>query len=295
MGCLSRSSAPITYYANPKPVTLAAGRSLFGYENGAGFVRAGAPPPNPTSINHVRGDVLLMQALDPQATAVVVEDTQVANEYVRIDANPGFAVGEYLVIADCERASVFRMTAGGAADRIGHGAAVNGGLETPDNRLRPPYLAASRPIVARFGAGPTGYFIGNNVAGQPTLYRFSGAGGGTALKTEAVVDNIEDIDFLYGVDNDGDGGVDAYLKADAMAADQWDRVLSVRVSLVATSGQLTAGAVRRDTSAVAPGQVIYFRDRDESGDTVVDAAAASADRQLRQVFTTTVALRNRLP
>ena len=67
-------------------------------------------------------------------------------------------------------------------------------------------------------------------------------------------------------------------------------MLSVRVSLVAVS----SNDAKTSGGRVAPlGQVIYLRDLD--GDTVVDANAPTADGYLRQVFTTTVALRNRLP
>ncbi len=81
-----------------------------------------------------------------------------------------------------------------------------------------------------FGRRSLGYFIGTNRAGRPALYRFDGA------RAEEVVENVEDLDFLYGVDTTGDGAVDAYLTAaQVTAANQWNRVFSVRVSLIAVS------------------------------------------------------------
>lgn len=276
MGCLSRGVTPV-FYSNPKPGTLPFGSALFGYEfasnNAANF------PGNPTTIPRLRGDVVLIQSIDFNSRAQVVEDTDVINANIKIDANPGFQQGEFLVVTDCERAAVFTLTPGGTANTLAHASNVNGGLDTPDHRIRPPYQARSQAFVARFGSGPTGYFVGNNRAGRPSLYRLRGA-----QAVEEVVENVEDLDFLYGVDSDRDGAVDAYLRADAVPNDQWDNVLSVRVSLVAVSAEL---------GAIAGGQVAYLRDED--GDTVVDAQAASGDRRLRQVFTTTVALRNRLP
>jgi type IV pilus assembly protein PilW len=160
-----------------------------------------------------------------------------------------------------------------------HAGSSNGGADTSSHRISPAFRAQSRAFVARFGGGPSGYFIGNNRAGRPALYRF----GGTSA--EEVVENVEDLDFLFGTDTDGDGAVDAYLTAaEVTAANRWDRVYSVRVSLVAVSTE----AVTNSGS-----QVIYLRDTD--GDTVADAQTTAADRRLRQVFTTTVALRNRLP
>jgi len=281
MGCLSRG-VPITYYSNPKPGTLPFGTALYGYENGAGFVRTGTNPTNPTTIDHLRGDVVLMQSVDFNTRARVVEDTDVINANIKIDDNPGFIQGEFLVVTDCERAAVFTLTPGGTANTLAHAANVNGRLDTPDHRIRPAYQARAQAFVARFGSGPVGYFIGTNRAGRPSLYRFGGSGANA--RAEEVVENVEDLEFLYGVDTNRDGAVDSYLKADAVANDQWDNVTSVRISLVARSAE---------PGATPGAQVIYLRDED--GDTVVDAQAASTDRRLRQVFTTTVALRNRLP
>jgi hypothetical protein len=61
-------------------------------------------------------------------------------------------------------------------------------------------------------------------------------------------------------------------------------VLSVRVSLVVVSAEAAlAGGTR----------AVFLRDTD--GDTVIDGQPARGDRRLRQVFSTTVSLRNRLP
>jgi type IV pilus assembly protein PilW len=129
----------------------------------------------------------------------------------------------------------------------------------------------------------------------------TGAGAGAAA--EEVVENVEDLDFLYGVDTNNDGSVDAHMKADAMTEAQWDQVLSVRVSLVVMSSEALAETRGQAVSAaIAGGQVVYVRDED--GDSVADAQPANvsaarrdanSERSLRQVFTTTVALRNRLP
>ena len=222
--------------------------------------------------------------------ALVTEDTDVVNGNIKIDSNPGFVQGEFLIVTDCERAAVFTLTPGGGSNTLAHAADVNGGLDTPNHRIAPPYQAQSRAFVARFGSVPIGYFIGkrgNNANARPSLYRFGPADSGPGVKTEEVVENVEDIDFLFGVDTDGDGSVDQYQTAAAITAavpQLWDRVLSVRVSL---------SAVSTETAATPGGQVIYLRD--SNNDTVVDAQAASTDRRLRQVFSSTVALRNRLP
>lgn len=285
MGCLSRG-ANVAIYSNPKPATLPANAPLYGHEDGAGFA-------NPTTIARLRGDVVLFQSLAFVERSYVKDQSDVVNANIKLFDNcPGFQQGEFLIVTDCERAAVFTVTnvlnasncPGGAnPTTIVHGGNANGGLDTPDHRINPPYQMQSRAFVTRFGSGPNGYFIGSNRGGRPALYRFGGAGA--SARAEEIVENVEDLDFLFGVDGDGDGAVDAYERADAVtAANRWDSVLSVRIALLAASSE---------AAATAGGQIVMLRDTD--GDTVADAQPASADRRLRQVFTTTVALRNRLP
>jgi len=292
MGCLSRG-ASITYQSNPVPKILPNVDQppvigVFGYENGEGFV-------NPSeTIARIRGDVLIVASLDGRTATPITADT--SGDTISISDNCAqFGNNDIVVVSDCSRAVAVTLTRrptigcnpGGAAIVLTHAATNAAGesknLATP---IDPPFRASERAFVARLttgGAGTptTGYFIGNNRAGRPSLYRFVGAS-----TAEEVVENVEDLDVLYGVDTSGDGAVDVYqTAADVTAANQWPNVLSVRISVIVASAE----AVDRPGGET---QTLYFRDT--NGDTVVDAQAAPSDRRLRQVFTTTVALRNRL-
>lgn len=320
-GCLSRG-APITVHSYnksktpPGPPIVGLGSAIFGFEkpasqNGPDYVFS-----PPATVDHVKGDVVTVFSLDDSALAYVEKDYDngiPANTKVSFTSCPALKKDDYAIISDCQRAAVFTVTdnVSCSADKTATITHANSGNGWPsgvcpyssssnlscsdDFKFVPPFNKSDRAFIARFSQ--RGYFIGRPNGNQyvdrpPALYRFDTAGA-----TEAVVDNIEDLDILYGVDTNTDGSVDAFLKADAVtAAGQWERVLSVRISLVATSGELTVQAAKGDRAALGPGQaaqVLYFRDED--GDTVADAAAPATDRQLRQVFTTTVALRNRLP
>jgi hypothetical protein len=220
-------------------------------------------------------------AVDPTARAYVDGDSDVAAAIIAIrDNKAGFEPDDVLVVSDCRRSAVFTVTAVQSRPlRLVHAAASNGGADTPTHRISPPFKASDGAFVARFDS--VAYFIGRPKGAKdapPSLYRNS------LSRTERVVENVEDLDFLYGLDSDDDGAVDAYLRADQIGAAQWHRVLSVRVSLVALSAE----------AALAGGtQAVYLRDID--GDTVIDGQPARGDRRLRQVFSATVSLRNRLP
>jgi type IV pilus assembly protein PilW len=276
MGCLSRGASISVRSIDPTPALLPTIVGVFGHEEGNGFS-------NPTGIARVRGDVLLVSSLEPRTITPVNADTNGTSVSIA-DNGARFVVNDVIVVADCSRAAVVTVTACGVANcNTGSNPDVLTYGNTKNVVPIPVFRAADRAFVARLtpggGSAITGYFIGNNRAGRPSLYRFRGN-----QQTEEVAESVEDLDLLFGVDSNGDGAVDSYLTAAAVtAAGQWDRVLSVRVSLLVVSTEATGGAAT---------QVLHFRDAD--ADTVADAQTMPADRRLRQVFTTTVALRNRL-
>ncbi|MDE2460386.1 MAG: PilW family protein, partial [Gammaproteobacteria bacterium] len=85
---------------------------------------------------------------------------------------------------------------------------------------------------------------------------------------------------LYGVDASGGGVPTVYDTADVVnAASEWNSVLSVRVALL----------LRSDLGAVTlpPAAVTY--------NLLGTVITAPQDTRLRQIFTTTIGLRNNLP
>jgi len=113
--------------------------------------------------------------------------------------------------------------------------------------------------------------------------RSSTAGGAT--QTQTLVENVENLQVLYGIDEDGDNIANRYVTAtevtdgviDAGTPD-WGRVVSLRLALlVASENPIDA-------------------DQRVGGFSLLDAAPiAPEDDRLYRVFTTTIALRNRIP
>ena len=87
-------------------------------------------------------------------------------------------------------------------------------------------------------------------------------------------------DILSSEDTDGDRRVDSYVAANAVT--NWADILSVRLSVLASS---IGNNVTDDDSP----QTYTFDDGVNTGQ------RTATDRRLRQAFTTTVALRNRVP
>jgi len=111
------------------------------------------------------------------------------------------------------------------------------------------------------------YSVANGASGQPALFRTE---FGTALE---LVEGVEEMQILYGVDSDNDQFANQYLSSNNVA--DFEDVVSIRVMLLMRSID--------DFVAEAP-QAYSFN----------GALTTPGDRRLRQVFTTTVALRNRI-
>lgn len=234
-------------------------------------------PPTPASVlggteGGSGADTLSLMRVDGRGAVLTAAMANAAAE-VPIPASPRqYAAGTHFLIADCLNADLFRNSAevAAGATSIAHAAAA---LNTSAN-LSKAYGADA--LVFPF-EGLT-YRIQNNPAGNPALYRdVNGA-------AQEVVENVKDMQIVYGVDSDGDGAVNAYVTADNVA--DWARVLAVRVSLLLRSPAANV--------ATAP-QTAPFWDRDNDGSS--DLSATDADLQARRllyVYTSTFGLRNRL-
>jgi type IV pilus assembly protein PilW len=287
-GCRSRNlpAGQILVLARPAVQLAGAVDAVRGFEDGAGWT-------NPTAIVRLRGDVLNVR----RAVGVgdeIAAGTDVAGARVTLKNNcTGLRRGDYVALGSCDRLVVLRVTntpaqtcsaamtpvviehaAGGADDGGGNGnnGIVSGGTS---HQILQPLNADSRAVAFRYE--DVSYFIGRNPAGRPSLYR-AVAGGAV----EELVENIEDMDLVYGVDTSAlpDGIADDYRRADAVT--DWGQVVSVRATVVVAGPE----------DNIAPGgQTIAFGTT-ASG---TQATMTAADRRLRQVFTGTITLRNRLP
>jgi type IV pilus assembly protein PilW len=196
----------------------------------------------------------------------------------------GLANGQLMVATDCNHVAVFQATTA-AGNTIVH---AKSGLNDSQN--------LGRPIntVYTFGAGArlyklhaATYYVDTNPQGVPSLYRSSPDDSG-AVRAEELVEGVEDLRVTYGVDSTGDGETDTvggvpYLTASGVtaaaalgpAADRWNRIVSLRISLL----------MRTVEDRVVPETQLYSYNGDDDID--------PGDMRLRKVFTHVIKLRNR--
>lgn len=200
-----------------------------------------------------------------------------------VAAGHGFEPGRILVATDCLKASVFQLTgvtAAGGNENLMHAA---GGGFTPGNDASAWGTQQSFGLGAEVGRLESiAFYVGQGDSGAPALYqlRLRRINGTTAgFEAEELIEGIDTMQLRYGLDTADDGRIDSWQTADAVeAAADWDAVVSMEISLL-TRGDEEYGT-ETDT-------IVY-----DLGGMRFDPVD---DRRLRQVFTTVVGLRNRLP
>lgn len=181
--------------------------------------------------------------------------------------------GRLVLVSDCEGAALFGITAAAAAGcpAGGTGAALTHGVDL----IKQYPSAATAAEVAR--VHNWAYYVApsNVTPGEVALWRWDGVGA-----AEEMVEGVERLEVLFGVDANSDQEVDQYDTAQQVDAnDQWPNVISVRI-----------GLLLRSVPGVKDPATQQSLDSDLDG----TAEPFSGDSRLRQVFTTTVALRNRM-
>jgi len=166
----------------------------------------------------------------------------------------GLTQGDIAIVGNCGAATIFQIT-GLSGTTVAH---ATGG-SSPGN--------ADANLAACFaGNGALGrlstraFYIRANPAGVPSLYRTDISGTNTA--TVELVEGIENMQVLYGVDTGGGDPVSANQYVPANSVADWDDVVSVRIELTLQS---------------------------------VEDRVTTDGQPLERTFTTTLGLRNRLP
>lgn len=135
------------------------------------------------------------------------------------------------------------------------------------NCLNAPIISSAVAPVTSSNVFTVSY---DSASGKYELRCQSGAG----VAAQAILEDIENMQILYGENTNGDafGVAEYYVPANNVA--NWDRVVSVRISVLVRT---------KENNLVAAPQAYSFN----------GATVTPTDRRLRRVFTTTITLRNR--
>lgn len=199
----------------------------------------------------------------------------------------GIQVNDFLILSDCEQAD-FVQACAVTAD-AGPATTSTISLSTACN---PGNNVGARISSMASGANPaevmllqgTMFYVGkrgDTATNTPALFQRRLSATATAGVAEELIEGVESMQILYGVNLDQDvrNTVDSYLPADQVP--DWNDVISVRISLL----------MQAIEDGIVPAPQQYTFDGVTYGP--AGAGALPADNRVRRVFTNTISLRNR--
>lgn len=207
-----------------------------------------------------------------------------ADPIIQAEAAVGIQANDFLIISDCEQVDFVQACAvtptGGAATTVDITLST---ACTPGN-VGTAFVTSVAPAEVIRLEGSM-YYVGkrdNDANNPPSLFRSVLADDGTAGPAEELIEGVESMQLLYGVNTDQDirATVDTYLTADNV--NNWNEVIAVRISLLLQSAE--DGTVPSPQPYVFDG--VTYDGTAGNGD-------LPADERVRRVFTTTISLRNR--
>lgn len=209
-------------------------------------------------------DVIQIQRASSSGATLRVNNSTTAQIQIT-GITTGFATDDILVISDCASADVFRANSvsnSGGMTNITHSSASNTSNFFANNKIY-----GSNAEILRLSSDI--YYVGSGTGTCPANMLCRGSintANFSALAVEQLVDNVEALTFLYGIDTDGDAAANKYIAAGSVTASEWANVVSVRYSI----------RIRTPEDNIA-------------------TATASGDRRIRRTFGATVAVRNNIP
>lgn len=227
-------------------------------------------------------DAIAIRMADPSTLTYLSAPMAKAWDPLPVNSTQGYKPNDIVLVSDCASMDLTQITGIGASPpTLDHaaGGSVSGNVFAPGNqvgRLAKAYgdpstvddlraVKVMKEITRR-------YYIRNNADSIPCLYMDDN--GGTPVE---LVEGIEDMQILYGVDQDtSTPGIDHYIHADEVT--DWSRVRSIRIGLLAR----TPGATEAE----------YDTNTYQVNDVTRTFTTADKDRNRRRVFLATILLRN---
>jgi type IV pilus assembly protein PilW len=200
---------------------------------------------------------------------------------IQVTDNEEIVKGDIVMLSNCSGADIFQVT--NVADLVVGQKTIEHMTGTGSLGNYNPHSCAGTTKVhclsqtygsdsALFKLQVVRYRIAEGGSGEPALFR---AQNGV---DDELIDGVEEMQVLYGIDTDGDDYPDQYMEAvdvAASAAVSSADIISIRLMLLVRSIDKFVGEEP---------QIYTFNGEDVLAD----------DRRLRQVYSTTIALRNRI-
>jgi type IV pilus assembly protein PilW len=236
----------------------------------------GWSPALPASIQALEplpgNDIVLIRSADASSVSLTppYQSGDASKASIHLEKGHGLSKGDIAVVSDCSQATVVQITGEGGG---GTSAAVTnntGNSASPGN--------ATSSLGHNYGQGAiiskiqsNVFYVANNVAGVPSLFRKKLTAGENA---EELVAGVDQLSFRYGIDSNEDRQLDSYTEAPTTS--QLNRIMAVRTSML----------LRGERQNIVDGEQGFVLDGD-----VINRD----DGRLRYVMSSTATVRNRAP
>jgi len=185
---------------------------------------------------------------------------------IQVNAGNGLDRFDIVMVTDCLSAAIFQITS--ANPNTSGSLTHNTGVGVPGNATKALGKDYTDAEIIRLST--RSLYISENADAVPSLYqRIDGNAA------QELVQDVEEMQIVYGIDIGSDDAADQYVTADNVV--NWSEVISVKVSILLRTGV--------DKLTVDGPQTYTFN----------GAVVVAADNRLRSVFTKTITLRNRTP
>jgi type IV pilus assembly protein PilW len=204
-------------------------------------------------------DALAIRAGDPSQITSLTSAMESESDPLPVTSTDGLNDNNIILVADCSNADVLQITT------------VNSPLLEHTANLGKLYDTSAQ--VMKFYTRI--YYVKNRADGTPALFLDENG------SEQELVEGVEDLQILYGVDTDADNAPNVYLNATDVAA-AWANVKSVRIGML----------VRTPNDRDLDTDVRSTYDVNGNTFTVPTDADGNRDRHQRRVFQTTIQVRN---
>lgn len=221
-------------------------------------------------------DVIVVKRAERHTGLVATGNTPANAATIDLTTASGIPQGSIVLVSDCAGSDVFQNTQNASGSTLTRGAGGQpGNLPSGTAQFSHQYSGSVEIHTYAIDA----YYVGIGVSGRPSLMRMR-LGTGLPMDPdtdiEELVEGIDNLQWLYGEDSNQDLAVDGYVTANNVT--DWSNVIALRGAMLVTSVNPSLDEAQGGTF-------------DLNGVTVTPPA----DRRQRQVFMTTIALRNLLP
>jgi len=247
-------------------------------------------PSGTTFVDHVSGTDIVTTLRGGESSYSVVSHVPSSAQF-KLDSLHDLVDGDIILVCDLTNSAILQLTNANSSNvTLVHNTGVSNpapgnatkglGWPIPDpvTTNGTPYAFGPDSHLVKFT--PKAYFIGTNGSGGRSLYRASldNTGGTASMDKDELVEGIENMQILYGVDSSGNGYPNTYVRADqVMDVATWQDVVSVRIGLLAQTPVGIAINNDADTYTLAGTSV----------------GPEAADRRQRYQYNTTIKIRNR--